>query len=96
MPERILKAAEPINAAIDGTTLTGAGASTVGWIATFGQYYPMITGSMAFIVMLLTIVHLFRRIKNSNLDEEIKIQTIELNNIELQRRHDDQHDPTED
>ena len=85
-----------IQAALDPTTMVGTGASGIGFAATFAQYYPMITGSMAFIVMVLTIIHLYRRIKNSNLDEEIKMQTIELNKQELRRRAGDQHDPLDD
>ena len=95
MPERILDAAEPITAVIDTTTVAGGGASALGWAATFGQYYPVVTGSMAFVVMALTIIHLFRRVSNSKLDNEIKLQQIELNKREL-RREGDKHDPLED
>jgi len=90
MPEKA------IQAALDPTTLVGTGATGIGFAATFAQYYPVITGSMAFIVMVMTIVHLFRKIKNSNLDEEIKKQQIELNKRQLRRKSDPRHDPVED
>lgn len=81
-------ASNPVSSVIDTTTLAGGGASAVGWAATFGQYYPYITGSLAFIVMIMTIVHLHRGIKNRSLDEEIKKQQIELNNRQLRRSTD--------
>ena len=100
MPERILEAAEPINAVIDTTTLIGGGAATIGWMATFakffGEYYPYLTAGLATTLMIMTIFHVYRRIKNSKLDYRIKMQTIEMNKQELRRRASDQHNPIED
>jgi uncharacterized membrane protein YhiD involved in acid resistance len=82
MPDKVAQAA------IDPTTILGVGATGVGTAATFAQYYPLVTGSMAFIVMVMTIVHMYRKIKNSNLDEQIKLQEIELNKRKLRRATD--------
>lgn len=60
----------------------------MGFTATFAQYYPIVTGTMAFIVMVMTTVHLYRRIKNASLDERIKLQEIEKNDRQLRRSTD--------
>ena len=74
--------------AFDGTALLGTSSAGVGVVATFSQFYPIATGGMAFIIMSLTIIHIYRKIKVSRLDEEIKQQEIELNKHKL-NRHDD-------
>ena len=80
---------QAINDAVDGTTVLGTGSAGIGFAATFAQYYPIVTGTMAFIIMIMTITHVYRKITNSKLDERIKIQQIELNDQKHQRRKDD-------
>jgi len=87
--------ANPVSAVIDTTTLTGTGAAGIGFAATFAQYYPMVTGSLAFIVMVMTIVHLHRRLKNSTLDTERLELDIQIKKDQLKRRATD-HNPIED
>ena len=79
---------QAIKSAIDSTTLMGTGVSGMGFAATFSQYYPMVTGSLAFIVMVMTIAHLYSNLKNSNLENKIKLQQFELNERKLRRATD--------
>lgn len=78
--------------ALDGTTLLGAGSTGIGFTATFAQYYPMVTGTMAFIIMALTIIHVSRKIKGSALDNKLKQLEIDEYSQKLKRRHDDELD----
>ena len=80
--------AEAIKSAIDPTTLLGGSVSLGGFAATFSQYYPMVTGSLAFIVMLMTIVHLYNKLKNSRLENRIYLQQFEINERKLRRSTD--------
>ena len=81
MPEKIIPA-------LDSTTLLGTSSAGVGFAATFAQWYPAVTGTMAFIVMVMTIIHMYRRIQNSALEKTIKLQNIELNKRQLRRATD--------
>lgn len=78
--------------ALDSTTLYGASATGVGFTATFAQYYPMVTGSMAIIIMIMTIIHVFRKIKGSALDNKLKQLEIDEYNDKMNRRKDDPKD----
>ena len=80
--------ADAIKSAIDPTTLLGGSVSLGGFAATFSQYYPVVTGGLAFIVMIMTIVHLYSKLKNSKLENKIKLQQFELNERKLRRATD--------
>ena len=80
--------ADAIKSAIDPTTLLGGSVSLGGFAATFSQYYPFVTGGLAFVVMVLTIIHLYSKLKNSRLENRIQLQQFELNERKLRRATD--------